>query len=83
MRQRERAEELRPIFAELEGKSARETARVLNKRKIATPTGKPWSAVTVHWRSRTETASRSSGRKTRCGEPLKRFATADLTTSSR
>jgi len=48
MRQRERAEELRPIFAELEGKSARETARVLNKRKIATPTGKPWSAVTVH-----------------------------------
>ena len=45
MRQRERAGELRRIFAELEGKSARE--RVLNERKIATPTGKPWSPVTV------------------------------------
>jgi DNA invertase Pin-like site-specific DNA recombinase len=43
----QRAEELRPIFAELDGKSARETARILNDRKVATPTGASWSAVTV------------------------------------
>jgi DNA invertase Pin-like site-specific DNA recombinase len=43
----ERAKALAPIFAELEGKSAREIARILNDRKIATPTGAPWSAMTV------------------------------------
>jgi hypothetical protein len=29
------------------GKSAREIARILNDRNVATPTGKPWSAMTV------------------------------------
>ena len=42
-----RAEALRPILAELGGASAREIARVLNDRGIATPTGAPWHAVTV------------------------------------
>jgi hypothetical protein len=40
-------EELRPIFAELDGKSDRDTARILNERKVETPTGAPWSPVTV------------------------------------
>jgi hypothetical protein len=31
----------------LAGKSAREIARILNDRNVATPTGKPWSAMTV------------------------------------
>ncbi len=44
----ERAKALAPIFAELEGKKLREVARILNERKIATPTGKPWSAMTLH-----------------------------------
>jgi DNA invertase Pin-like site-specific DNA recombinase len=44
---KERAEELRPVFEELAGCSAREIARTLNERKIATPSGAPWSAVTV------------------------------------
>jgi DNA invertase Pin-like site-specific DNA recombinase len=43
----ERAKELAPMFKELAGKSAREIARVFNERNVATPTGKPWSAVTV------------------------------------
>jgi DNA invertase Pin-like site-specific DNA recombinase len=42
-----RAEALRPIFEELAGMSARGVAAELNARKIATPTGSPWSAVTV------------------------------------
>jgi DNA invertase Pin-like site-specific DNA recombinase len=42
-----RAEALRPIFAELDGKSAREIARTLNDRGVPTPTGAPWSPVTV------------------------------------
>jgi len=42
-----RAEALRPIFAELDGKSAREIARTLNARGVKTPTGAPWSPVTV------------------------------------
>jgi DNA invertase Pin-like site-specific DNA recombinase len=42
-----RAKALEPLFAELAGKSAREIARTLNDRNIATPTGKPWSAMTV------------------------------------
>ena len=44
----ERARALAPIFNELDGKSAREIARILNHRKVATPTGAPWSAVTVN-----------------------------------
>jgi curved DNA-binding protein CbpA len=44
----ERAKTLEPIFKELKGKSAREIARTLNERKIATPTGAPWSPVTVN-----------------------------------
>jgi len=38
---------LRPVFAELAGLSARKAAEVLNVRQVATPTGAPWSAVTV------------------------------------
>jgi hypothetical protein len=38
---------LAPLFVELEGKSAREIARILNDRNVATPTGRPWSAMTV------------------------------------
>jgi hypothetical protein len=38
---------LAPIFTELDGKSAREIARILNNRKVPTPTGKPWSPVTA------------------------------------
>ena len=30
-----------------QSKSAREIARILNERNVATPTGKPWSAMTV------------------------------------
>ena len=41
------AEELRPIFAELDGLPDRATARALNERKVATATGAPWSPVTV------------------------------------
>ena len=43
----ERAEALRPVFAELRDLSAIAIARELNAREIATPSGKPWSAVTV------------------------------------
>jgi DNA invertase Pin-like site-specific DNA recombinase len=43
----ERAKALEPLFAELAGKSAREIARLLNERSEPTPTGKPWSAMTV------------------------------------
>jgi DNA invertase Pin-like site-specific DNA recombinase len=43
-----RAEALRPVLAELGDVSTREIARVLNERKIATPTGAPWSAMTVN-----------------------------------
>lgn len=43
-----RAEALRPILAELGDISAREIARVLNDRGIATPTGAPWHAMTVN-----------------------------------
>jgi DNA invertase Pin-like site-specific DNA recombinase len=43
----ERAKALAPIFAELDGKSANEIARVLNARNVATPTGKRWSSMTV------------------------------------
>jgi DNA invertase Pin-like site-specific DNA recombinase len=43
----ERAKALAPLFDELADKSAREIARILNDRNVATPTGKPWSAMTV------------------------------------
>jgi DNA invertase Pin-like site-specific DNA recombinase len=44
---KERAEQLRPIFNELAGQSARAIAAALNGRKIATPTGGHWHAATV------------------------------------
>jgi DNA invertase Pin-like site-specific DNA recombinase len=43
----ERAEALRPLFAELAALSANAAAAELNARKVATPTGSPWSALTV------------------------------------
>jgi DNA invertase Pin-like site-specific DNA recombinase len=43
----ERAKLLAPYFEELAEKSAREIARVLNERSVPTPTGKPWSAMTI------------------------------------
>jgi DNA invertase Pin-like site-specific DNA recombinase len=43
----ERAAELQPVLAELAGLSARAIARELNARQIATPNGRPWSAVTI------------------------------------
>jgi DNA invertase Pin-like site-specific DNA recombinase len=43
----ERAEQLRPVFDELAGKSARKIAAALNERQIATPTGGVWYAATV------------------------------------
>jgi hypothetical protein len=44
---KERAEALRPLFAELAGMSARKIAAALNDRNVPTPNGGPWSAVTV------------------------------------
>jgi DNA invertase Pin-like site-specific DNA recombinase len=44
---RERAERLRPIFAELTGLSAHKAADELNRRGIATPKGGKWYAATV------------------------------------
>jgi DNA invertase Pin-like site-specific DNA recombinase len=44
---KERAEQLRPIFAELAGLSTRKIAVELNARGIATPAGGRWHAVTV------------------------------------
>ena len=43
----QRAEQLRPIFAELAGLSHRKIAAELNARGIATPAGGKWHAVTV------------------------------------
>jgi hypothetical protein len=43
----ERAEALRPVFAELAGLSGHKAAAELNARKVATPTGSPWSPQTV------------------------------------
>jgi hypothetical protein len=43
----ERAEALRPVFAELAGLSAHKAADELNRRNVATPTGAKWSAKTV------------------------------------
>ena len=44
---RDRAESLRPLFAELAGKSARQIAVELNKRGAPTPSGGRWHSVTV------------------------------------
>lgn len=44
---KQRAEALRPILAELDGMSARAIAAGLNVRKVPTPNGGPWYAVTV------------------------------------
>jgi DNA invertase Pin-like site-specific DNA recombinase len=52
----ERAKQLGPIFIELDGRPDREIARILNERKIKTPTSAPWSPVTVK-RVRTRLAS--------------------------
>jgi DNA invertase Pin-like site-specific DNA recombinase len=43
----QRAEQLRAVFDELVGKSARAIAAVLNERKIPTPAGGVWHSVTV------------------------------------
>ena len=43
----QRAKTLRPILKSLVGQSARAIAAELNKRKIATPRGLKWSAMTV------------------------------------
>jgi DNA invertase Pin-like site-specific DNA recombinase len=43
----ERAEQLRPVFVELAGLSHRKIAAELNARKIPTPAGGQWHAVTV------------------------------------
>jgi DNA invertase Pin-like site-specific DNA recombinase len=42
-----RAEELRPVFTELAGLSARKAADELNRRGTDTPAGRKWHAVTV------------------------------------
>jgi hypothetical protein len=42
-----RAEALRPVLAEMAGKSARAIAAELNAREIATPSGGRWHAETV------------------------------------
>jgi DNA invertase Pin-like site-specific DNA recombinase len=42
-----RAQALAPTMKELAGLSANATALELNARKVPTPTGRPWSAVTV------------------------------------
>ena len=44
---RERAEQLRPVFAKMAHLSARKMADELNLRGIDTPTGKKWHAATV------------------------------------
>jgi DNA invertase Pin-like site-specific DNA recombinase len=43
----QRAKALRPLLKSLEGRSARAIAAELNKRKIATPRGLKWSAMTI------------------------------------
>jgi hypothetical protein len=44
---RQRAEQLRPVFAELSGMSANHAAHELNRRGIATPLRGRWHAATV------------------------------------
>jgi len=43
----DRAEQLRPVFVELAGMSARAVAAALNDRKVPTPAGGAWHSVTV------------------------------------
>jgi DNA invertase Pin-like site-specific DNA recombinase len=43
----ERAEALRPVFAELAGMSTRAAAAELDRRGVATPSGAQWSAMAV------------------------------------
>jgi len=43
----QRAKALRPILKSMEGQSARSIAAELNRRKIETPRGVKWSAMTV------------------------------------
>jgi hypothetical protein len=43
----EHTKALAPLFEELADKSSREIAHILNDRNVATPTGKPWSAMAV------------------------------------
>jgi DNA invertase Pin-like site-specific DNA recombinase len=43
----DRAEQLRPVFTELAGMSARRIAEVLNSRAVPTPSGGLWHSVTV------------------------------------
>jgi DNA invertase Pin-like site-specific DNA recombinase len=43
----DRAEQLRPVLAELSGKSARAIAAILNSRAVPTPAGGAWHSVTV------------------------------------
>jgi hypothetical protein len=43
----QRAEELRPVLAELSGMNDRAISRALNGRNVKTPTSAPWSPVTV------------------------------------
>lgn len=43
----QRAKALRPFLKSMEGQSARSVAAELNRRKIATPRGLKWSAMTV------------------------------------
>jgi hypothetical protein len=43
----ERAEALRPLLAKLRGQPLRAIAAELNARSIPTPSGKPWSSVSV------------------------------------
>ena len=42
-----RAQSIAPVLAELAGMSAHAMAAELNRRKVETPTGAPWSAKTV------------------------------------
>jgi DNA invertase Pin-like site-specific DNA recombinase len=42
-----RANDLRPVFAELAGMSTRAAAAELDRRGVATPSGTPWSAMAV------------------------------------
>ena len=58
-----RAIVLKPVLHELRGLSARSIATELNRRKVATPTGAPWSAKTVIRVQERLVAGRRSRRK--------------------
>jgi hypothetical protein len=68
----ERAEALRVVFAELAALSAHKAAAELNARKVATPTGSPWSPQTViRVRARLPSKSNFNWRSSqnRCSSP--------------